>query len=677
MTNNIINHEENDAVEEKEEKEEKEETVEEREEKEETIETEGIEEEEEEEEEETEESFAELFMQSEQQKKVQEGQITQGTIVSINHEEVLIDVGYKSEGRIPVSEFKKVDGKIPYNVGDEIDIVIEKKENASGQIILSKEKADKIKLWNEITDAFEKGGMVEGKVSSRIKGGFTVDIGIKAFLPASQVDNRPVKDFDRYVGQKYTFKILDFNKAKGNIVLSRKALLEKEAKVVKEKLLKEISEGMKLKGVVKNITDYGVFIDLGHIDGLLHITDISWGRVSHPSDVFNVGDEIDVVVLKYDRERQRISLGMKQLSEDPWANVKEKYPLNSKVKGKVVTIVDYGAFIELESGVEGLIHISEMSWTKKIRHPSKILTVGDEVEVMVLALNPGTRRLSLGLKQVEDNPWDNLLQKYPVGTIVERPIKNITDFGLFVEFDEGIDGLIHVSDVSWGKKTKNLKELFKKGDVVKAQVIDINPKEDKCSLSIKALTDDPWKGVEKKFKKGAIVTGTVKNITEYGAFVELEPNLEGLIHISELKNDKDTNLPDHFKVGEEIKALVLFSSASERKISLSVKDLEKRLERDEIKNYLANQEKVTSKLMDFVKYEGAKKEAVAEEPEAPAEAKEEAVAEEPEAPAEAKEEAVAEEPEVPAEAKEEAVAEEPEALAEAKEEAVEPEAEAK
>jgi small subunit ribosomal protein S1 len=549
---------------------------------------------------EDEESFEELFKQSEEKKKIKEGQIVKGTIVSINNDEVLIDIGYKSEGRIPANQFEKVKGQINHNIGDEIDVIIEKKENDSGQIILSKEKADKIKLWNSIANTFEKGGVVGGKITSKIKGGFSVDVGVKAFLPASQVDNKPVKDFDKFIGQKYSFKVLEFNKAKGNIVLSRKALLDTEAKKVKEKLLESIHEGMELEGVIKNLTDYGVFVDLGNIDGLLHITDISWGRVSHPTDVFKVGDEINVVVLKYDKEEQRISLGHKQLTEDPWKKADERYPINSRVKGKVVTILDYGAFIEIENGIEGLIHISEMSWTRKIKHPSKILSIGDEVEVVVLSLNAENRRLSLGLKQVEENPWDKMVEKYPIGTVVEKPIKNITDFGLFVEFEDGIDGLIHISDVSWGKKIKNLKDIYNKGDLVKAKIIELNPSEDKCSLSIKDLTENPWAAVEKKYRKGTIVTGIIKSITDFGTFVELEKEIEGLIHISEVKSAKEANASDQPKVGDEIKAVVTFCSAAAKKISLSIKDLEERLQRDEIDKYLKNQEEVTSKLMDFV-----------------------------------------------------------------------------
>jgi len=613
----------------------------------------GAEEEAVEETEEEEESFAALLEKSvEDNKRIEEGKLVTGIVVSINREEVLIDVGYKSEGVIPIGEFKKVDGKLDLNIGDEVEVVVESKENASGQVKLSQEKANKIRMWNEISKAFEKGGLVNGTITNKIKGGFSVDIGVKAFLPASQVDNRPVRDFDQYVSNEYQFKILEFNKAKGNIVLSRKVLLDVESKKLKEQLLNDLKEGAKLKGIVKNITDYGVFVDLGSIDGLLHITDISWGRVSHPSDAFKVGDEIDVVVLKYDRESQRISLGHKQLANDPWESALSKYPIGAKVKGKVVTIVDYGAFIELEAGIEGLIHISEMSWTKKSKHPSNILTVGNEIEASVLSLDSKNRRLSLGLKQVQDNPWNKIAEKYPPGTIVERPIKNITTFGLFIEFEDNVDGLIHISDISWGKKVTNLKDLYKKGDMVKAKVIEINAKNDKCSLSIKDLTDNPWKNVEKTFKKGSIVTGTVTKITEFGAFVELAPNIEGLIHISEIKSAKDAGAPDHIKVGETIKALVLQCSSREKRISLSVKDLERRLERDEIKKYLASQEQFSSKLMDFVvtnknEEAPAAKEAPAEEPAA---VEPEAAAEEPATPTEAAAEpeaAVVDEPEAP------------------------------
>ncbi len=548
-----------------------------------------------------EDSFADLFNESLQKNSFKEGQLVKGTIVSISLDEIMIDIGYKSEGVVSAKEFNRVDGKVPYNVGDEIEIVVVSKEDDSGQIKLSKERADRLKIWDDISKAYDDKGVVSGKITNKVKGGFSVDIGTNAFLPSSQVDIRPVKNYDQYVGQVCDFAILEYNKLKGNIVLSRKALLADHARKLKEQLLSELHEGMVLEGIVKNITDFGVFVDIGNVDGLLHITDISWGRVSHPSDVFHVGDKIQVVILKYDKEKQRISLGHKQITEDPWKNAHDKYPLGAKVEGRVVTIMDYGAFVKIEDGIEGLIHVSEMSWTKKIKHPSSLLKVGDTVHAVILALDPNNRRLSLGLKQVERNPWELIVDKYPVGTIIERPVKNITDFGLFIEFEDGIDGLIHISDITWGKKPKSLKTLYKQGDMIKAKVMEINLKDNKCSLSIKELAEDPWKGVEKRFKKGSIVNGVIKSLTEFGAFIELEKDVEGLIHISEIKTGKTVNAPDHFKVGEEVQALVTAVSAKEKRIGLSVKGLEKKIEREEINKYLANQTDISAKLMDFVK----------------------------------------------------------------------------
>ncbi|MDH3455146.1 MAG: 30S ribosomal protein S1, partial [Desulfuromonadales bacterium] len=415
-----------------------------------------------------EQSFESMFESSMQELNV--GDVVLGTVVQVTDDHVVVDVGYKSEGVIPLAEFKDEEGKIDVKVGDEVDVLFERRENDSGQIGLSKEKADRQKIWGSL----EEGAVVEGRIVGRIKGGLTVDIGINAFLPGSQVDLRPVRNLEKLLGATFDFKIIKLNKRRGNIVLSRRVLLEEQRENMRSDTLETLTEGQVVEGIVKNLTDYGSFIDLGGIDGLLHITDMSWGRVNHPSDVLSVGEKINVKILKYDRERERVSLGLKQITPDPWLEVESVYPVGAKVHGKVVSLTDYGAFIELEDGVEGLIHVSEMSWTKRIKHPNKLLTVGDDVETLVLALDIPNRRISLGLKQIEPNPWEVIGEKFPVGTIIEGQVKNITDFGVFVGVDEGIDGLVHISDLSWTKRVKHPSEIFKKGDTVKAVVLNID-----------------------------------------------------------------------------------------------------------------------------------------------------------------------------------------------------------
>jgi small subunit ribosomal protein S1 len=520
------------------------------------------------------------------------GDVVLGTVVQVTDDHVVVDVGYKSEGVIPLAEFKDEEGKIDVKVGDEVDVLFERRENDSGQIGLSKEKADRQKIWGSL----EEGAVVEGRIVGRIKGGLTVDIGINAFLPGSQVDLRPVRNLEKLLGATFDFKIIKLNKRRGNIVLSRRVLLEEQRENMRSDTLETLTEGQVVEGIVKNLTDYGSFIDLGGIDGLLHITDMSWGRVNHPSDVLSVGEKINVKILKYDRERERVSLGLKQITPDPWLEVESTYPVGARVQGKVVSLTDYGAFIELEDGVEGLIHVSEMSWTKRIKHPNKLLTVGDEVETLVLALDIPNRRISLGLKQIEPNPWEVIGEKFPVGTIIEGQVKNITDFGVFVGVDEGIDGLVHISDISWTKRVKHPSEIFKKGDTVKAVVLNIDRENERFSLGLKQLTPDPWEAIPVKYAPGTIVRGKATSVTDFGVFLEIEEGIEGLIHVSELSQEKVESPKDFANVGDEFEAVVLNVDTVDRKIALSVKQLTHHKEKAEVQEFLGAQKQATSNL---------------------------------------------------------------------------------
>ena len=537
-----------------------------------------------------EQSFEEMFESSMQELNV--GDVVLGTIVQVTDDHVVVDVGYKSEGVIPLYEFKDEEGKIDIKVGDEVDVLFERRENDSGLIGLSKEKADRQKIWGSL----EEGAVVEGKIVGRIKGGLTVDIGINAFLPGSQVDLRPVRNLEKLLGASFDFKIIKLNKRRGNIVLSRRVLLEEQRESMRSDTLETLSEGQEVEGIVKNLTDYGSFIDLGGIDGLLHITDMSWGRVNHPSDVLSVGEKIKVKILKYDRERERVSLGLKQITPDPWLEVESVYPVGGKVQGKVVSLTDYGAFVELEDGVEGLIHVSEMSWTKRIKHPNKILTVGDEVETVVLALDIPNRRISLGLKQIEPNPWEVIGEKFPIGTIIEGQVKNITDFGVFIGVDEGIDGLVHISDLSWTKRVKHPSEIFKKGDTVKAVVLNIDRDNERFSLGLKQLTPDPWESIPVKYSPGTIVRGKATSVTDFGVFLEIEEGIEGLIHVSELSQEKVESPKDIANVGDEFEAAVLNVDTVDRKIALSVKQLTSHKEKAEVQEFLGAQKQATSNL---------------------------------------------------------------------------------
>jgi small subunit ribosomal protein S1 len=544
------------------------------------------------EEEETMENLMELYEES--FKRFAEGEVVNGKIISVDKDYVLVDIGYKSEGQIRIHEFIDEDGNVGAAVGDVIEVMVEWWDDEEEVVVLSKEKAVKVKVWEEIKKAHDDDGIVEGTIVSRVKGGFSVDIGVQAFLPGSQADLRPIRNLDEMVGQTFQFKILKYNRKRSNIVLSRRAILEQEREAARAATLASISEGKVVDGIVKNITEYGVFVDLGGVDGLLHITDISWGRVKHPSEMFAVGDKIQVKILSLDLERERVSLGMKQLTPDPWTIAAGKYPVGTRITGRVVSLTDYGAFVELEEGIEGLIHISEMSWTRKIRHPSKVVSVGDEVDAVVLDLKPENRRISLGMKQTIPNPWDVISEKYPLGTILEGKIKNITDFGLFIGIDEGIDGLVHISDISWTKRIKHPSEVYKKGDTVQAKVLDIDKENERFSLGIMQLADDPWKTVAERYKVGKEITGTVTNVTDFGVFIELEEGVEGLVHVSEISKEKVKTPADQFKVNDVITARVMNINSEERRIGLSIKAMELADEKSILSDYVSNMRPATS-----------------------------------------------------------------------------------
>jgi small subunit ribosomal protein S1 len=527
-------------------------------------------------------------------KRFAEGEVVTGRIISIDKDHALIDIGYKSEGQVRIQEFMDEKGNIAAKVGDAVEVMVEWWDDEDERVLLSKDKATNIKIWEAIKKSYDEEGTVKGTITNRVKGGFSVDIGVPAFLPGSQADLRPIRNLDEMVGKSFDFKILKYNRKRSNIVLSRRAILEKELDEKRAATMASIQEGKVVEGIVKNITEYGVFVDLGGVDGLLHITDISWGRVKHPSEFFSIGDPITVKILNLDLENERVSLGMKQLVKDPWSVAAEKYAVGSRVTGKVVSLTDYGAFIELEEGIEGLIHVSEMSWTRKIRHPSKIVSVGDEVEAVVLDIKPESRRISLGMKQVVPNPWDVISEKYPIGTTIEGKIKNITDFGLFIGIDEGIDGLVHISDISWTKRIKHPSELYKKGDVVQAIVLDIEKENERFSLGIKQLQEDPWKTVPEKYKVGKEITGTITNVTDFGIFVELEEGIEGLVHISEISKEKIKSPIEKFKIGDVITAKVMNINTEERRIGLSIKRLEIEDERNLLSEYVNNTRTATS-----------------------------------------------------------------------------------
>lgn len=530
-------------------------------------------------------------------KKFEEGQVVKGVVISVSKDMVLVDVGYKTEGQIPLHEFTDEKGNVNVKINDEFEVMIEEWGEEEETIFLSREKAQKVKVWDIIKEVYDSDSTIDGVITSRVKGGFAVDIGLAAFLPGSQADLRPMRNMDEKVNKSYTFKILKYNRKRNNIVLSRRVLLEAEQSELRSTTLDNIEEGHVMEGIVKNITEYGVFVDLGGVDGLLHITDISWGRVKHPSELFTVGDKIEVKILSFDAAKERVSLGMKQLTSDPWQVAMKSYSPGTKVSGRVVSLTDYGAFIELEEGIEGLIHVSEMSWTRKIRHPSQIVAVGEKMEAVVLDLKPETRRISLGIKQTVENPWDVISQKYPAGTIIEGKIKNITEFGLFVGIDDDIDGLVHISDISWTMRIKHPSEIYKKNDTIQAVVLDIDKENERFSLGIKQTQEDPWKFVAKRYKVGSEISGVITNLTDFGVFVELEEGIEGLIHVSEISKEDSKNLKEKLKIGDTIVSKVMNINSDERRIGLSIK----RLEEDDFEEFAKNIKPVTSSFGEILR----------------------------------------------------------------------------
>ena len=516
---------------------------------------------------------------SESLNQFKEGRIIHGKVLQISKGMVTVDVGFKSEGTVHLSEFPE--GGKDLAVDDKVEVYLERVEDNDGNVVLSKEKANKIKIWDELVKTYEAEETIEGVIVAKAKGGLTVDIGLKAFLPGSQIDLRPIRNLERLIGERFMMKVIKMNKKRGNIVLSRRILLEEQRKQLREGTLNQMKEGNLIEGIVKNITEYGVFIDLGGIDGLLHITDMSWGRVNHPSEMFAIGDKVKVMVLKYDQEKERVSLGLKQITPDPWAEVENKFPVDTRIKGRVVSITDYGAFVELEKGIEGLVHISEMSWSRHVKHPSKMVSINDQVEAVVLTLDKERKRISLGMKQIEPNPWELIDEKYPIGSEVTGTVRNLTDFGVFVELEDGVDGLIHISDLSW-KKIKHPSEVLKKKDRTTSVVLSIDKDTCRISLGIKQLQPDPWDDIAKNYPVGTEVSGTIIKVTGFGAFAEFGDGLEGLIHVSQLRSEKVSNPEQVVQVGDEIQAKVIKVDTNNKKIALSIKAHKENLDVSEI-----------------------------------------------------------------------------------------------
>ena len=500
-------------------------------------------------------------------RELREGSIVTGTIQEIRPQVVLVDIGYKSEGAISISELE--DEEI--EVGDQIEVLLERLENDEGIVVLSKEKAAHKQNWDKIVGVYRDGGLVKGKVKSVVKGGLMVNVGVEAFLPGSQVDIIPPRDLNEYVGKVYEFKIVKVNDDRKNIVLSRREVIEAERADQRQRFLETVKEGDKVEGIVKNITDFGAFVDLRGMDGLLHITDMSWGRVNHPSEMLHIGQSLEVVILEVDREKERVSLGLKQMTDNPWADIERKYPINSHVKGRVTKLLPYGAFVELEKGVEGLVHVSELSWVKRITRPSDVLKLDQEIEAVVLSISVKEQKISLGVRQLEDNPWADIESRFPIGTVIKGQVRNLTPYGAFVGLEEGIDGMIHVSDMSWTRKINHPSEVLKKGDEVEAIVLEIKKEDQRVSLGIKQLESDPWESINDRFKVGDMVTGQVAKIASFGAFVNLDGDIDGLIHISQLSEDHVERVKDVIKVGDEITARVIKVDSIERRIGLSIK----------------------------------------------------------------------------------------------------------
>ncbi len=530
--------------------------------------------------------FETMFQAASKDQEFRVGDVVNGTVVEVQSDYVLVDINYKSEGLIAINEFRIVDGVRQIKVGESVEVLIDRIENDNGMIVLSKEKADMARAWNDISKAAENEEVIEGLVVAKVKGGLSVDIGVKAFLPGSQIDLRPVRNMDIYLGKKYKFKVIKFNKKRGNIVLSRRAILETERDSMKAQAADTMKEGATVLGLVKNITDYGALIDLGGLDVLLHITDMSWGRIKHPSEVINVGDEIKVKILKYDTEKERVSLGMKQLTEDPWLTVISQFPVGQKVNGKIVSVAEYGAFVELGDGVEGLIHVSEMSWTKRVKHANQVVQVDQKVDVQVLSIDSENRKISLGMKQLQTNPWLEMKDTYPPGTIIEGEVKSVTDFGVFIGIEDGIDGLVHISDFSWTKRVNHPSEMFAKGTKVRAVVLGVDTENERFSLGVKQLEGDPWSHIESKYGIGTQHEVKVTKTVDFGAFVELESDIEGLIHISELTTDKIATVEDFIKIGDKLKAEVITIDKDARKVGLSSKLVKLREQKGDVDEYV-------------------------------------------------------------------------------------------
>jgi small subunit ribosomal protein S1 len=531
-------------------------------------------------------TMEEALKQSE--KSFAAGEIVKGTVIEVRPKEVLVDIGYKSEGVIAANEFEDIK---TVKVGDEVDVLIEKLEDKDGMVVLSKEKAAFKQNWDKILTICNEGGTITGKVKAAVKGGLLVNIGVEAFLPASQIDIVPPKNLSQFIGNTYEFKVVKINQERQNIVLSRRELIEQERTEKRGKLLSEMTPGDIRKGTVKNITDFGAFIDLNGIDGLLHITDMSWGRVGHPSEILKVGQTIDVVVLDVNKEKERVSLGLKQKLANPWDNIEQKYPVGAKVKGRVVNLVPYGAFVELEPGVEGLVHVTELSWTKRIAKPSDVLKVDQEVDAVVLGINRDEQKISLGVRQLETNPWDMAQEKYPPRTHVKGKIRNLTSYGAFLELEEGLDGMIHVSDISWTRKINHPSEVFKKGDEVEAVVLEVDKPNQRIALGVKQLSEDPWENIDKYYKVGDVVQGKVTKLASFGAFVGLQHDIDGLVHISQVSEERVDKIKNVLKVGQDVTARVIKIDKAERRIGLSIKAA----------NYSAEQLKEEQKLLDSLK----------------------------------------------------------------------------
>lgn len=533
---------------------------------------------------------------------LEEGSITKGEIVRVDDDTVLVDVNFKSEGQIPAAEFRDPAGNMTVKVGDKVDVYVVRKNENDGTITLSFEKAKRMQVFDQLEAVQETNKVIKGHIVRRIKGGYTVDIGgVEAFLPGSHVDLRPVPDMDALVNQEFEFRVLKINRRRSNVIVSRRVLLEEERDSKRQELLRTLAEGQIVQGKAKNITEYGVFVDLGGLDGLLHITDMSWKRIRHPKEMITIGQDLTLKVLSFDRETNKVSLGLKQLVPDPWQDISARFPEGAKCTGKVTNLVDYGAFVELEPGVEGLVHISEMSWTRKLRHPSQMVHTGDEVDVVILGVDGDKKRISLGMKQVRPNPWELVAEKYPEGTILEGVIKNITEFGMFIGIEDGIDGLIHVSDISWTKKVRHPNELYKVGDTVQAKVLTADQENEKFTLGVKQLVDDPWGHVPNTYPVGCTVKGIVTNITDFGLFVEVEEGIEGLVHVSELSSKKVKSPAEMYKEGQEIQAKVIHVSAEERRLGLSIKQIKDEDDRRKPKEFHSGPQEAGQSLGDLLK----------------------------------------------------------------------------